>query len=159
MKSFSVAGYKVRVSDGDFSSVSCYVWHVIKPRGKKYVVRNKQGGGTVYLHRQILAAEPHECIDHKDGNGLNNARSNLRLCTHGQNMCNRVRGSRGKRTSRFKGVWWAKDIRRWRAQVIYKRKTHNLGCFTSEIEAATAYNVGARRIHGRFARLNKIPER
>ena len=73
------------------------------------------------LHRLILSRvlgrplEPGEEVDHIDGNGLNNRRSNLRLSTHRQNMQNR--GVASNNASGLKGVYFDKAHRKWRAEI------------------------------------------
>lgn len=114
---------------------------------------------TMLLHREVMERvlgrrlSSEERVDHKNGDGLDNRRQNLRLATHAQNMCNR-RPSRGS-TSRFLGVHYDSSRGKWRAKIkpVNGRYEH-LGRFDSEVEAAVAYNVAAAREHGDFARLN-----
>ncbi len=92
-------------------------------------------------------------VDHINCDGLDNRRANLRLATRQQNKCNsRPRARRG--TSRYKGVWWDKERRKWRAAVGYNGKTKHLGAFDNDIEAAKARDVAAKKYHGQFAWLN-----
>jgi len=103
------------------------------------------------MHRAILNAPPRMDVDHINGNGLNNTRENLRLCTRSQNMMNqRLKGG----TSRFRGVSWLKGGAKWHAQVRANGKRLHLGLFTDETEAAMAYDAAARELFGDFARLN-----
>jgi hypothetical protein len=94
-------------------------------------------------------------FDHKDGNGLNNTRSNLRPCTQGQNNMNQRK--RKNATSRFKGVTWSAADEKWKACITANHVQHHLGYFCDEEEAARAYDKAARSLHGEFARLN-FPE-
>jgi len=92
-------------------------------------------------------------VDHINCDGLDNRRANLRLATRQQNKCNsrpRLRGG----TSRYKGVFWAKDRKKWRASVSFNGKTKYLGGFDNEIEAAKVRDVAAKKYHGQFAWLN-----
>jgi hypothetical protein len=95
-------------------------------------------------------------VDHVNGDGLDNRRSNLRVCTHAENARNQSSRTRMS-TSRFRGVVWAKDRRKWRAMIGDNGRTVHLGNFTDEIEAAQAYDRAAREMYGAFARLN-FPE-
>ena len=96
-------------------------------------------------------------VDHIDRNRLDNRRSNLRLATKGENGRNRA-VNRNKKSSVFKGVFLAGDRvhrnRPWRAWISYENRKHLLGYFSTEVEAARAYDGAARRLHGAFARVN-----
>lgn len=94
-------------------------------------------------------------VDHKDGNGLNNVRSNLRFCTASQNKMNmRCWNKHG-----FKGVTFMKrrGLRCWRAKLTINKIVKHLGYFYCLHEAALAYNKAAKKYFGRFARLNAVP--
>ncbi len=112
--------------------------------------RNPEG---ILMHREIAlrAGLPYSPrYDHKDRDGLNNRRGNLRPCTVGQNCANKGK-KRTKATSRYKGVSWCTTNRVWHAQIMVNYKTINLGYFDDEEEAAEAYRVGARKHFGEFA--------
>lgn len=159
----------VLVDDADYGAVSVYAW-----RGEPevsvdgniltwYAVRTKTLNGhgkkrrrtTVRMHRQILAVPAGTEVDHADGNGLNNQRSNIRVCSHAQNGQNR-RKLRGK-SSRFKGVSWHKPSLTWQAYIGVKGHHKHLGRFTSEVAAAAAYNCAAKTIFKKFSKLNLCP--
>ena len=117
---------------------------------KKWVRRRLQ------MHRLIVDAPEGLMVDHKDGNGLNNQRSNLRICTHSQNARNQA-GNRNRMYSRYKGVTWHKGAHKWQAAIRGDNKMdYYLGCFIDEQDAAIAYNTAATRLHGEFARLNNV---
>lgn len=107
---------------------------------------------TIYLHRFLLDAEAGIHVDHIDGDGLNNRRSNIRLATPSQNTCNRTVW----RSGQYKGV--ERKGNRWRACVTFEGRRHYLGSFASAEEAAMAYDRGARLYHGEFAVVN-FPDR
>lgn len=106
----------------------------------------------VYMHRLILGVPRGQEVDHRNGNGLDNRRENLRVCSRGQNAKNL--GKIAAATSRFRGVSWSHDRREWRAAIAANRRRYFLGTFSSEPEAARAYDAAAIRLHGPFARLN-----
>lgn len=109
---------------------------------------------TIRMHRLILQATEGVEVDHIDGNGLNNTRANLRICTGKQNRRNKPK--RQGCASTHKGVTPWKG--RWMSRIVIDYKTIYLGLFTSELDAARAYNEAALKYHGEFARLNDIPE-
>jgi len=102
---------------------------------------------NLLLHRLILDIPDSMEGDHKDGNGLNNRRDNLRPATHSDNMHNSC-SKRG--TSKFKGVHFYKQTNKWRAGIASK----HLGYFHNETDAALAYDAAARKYFGEFARPN-----
>jgi hypothetical protein len=113
----------------------------------------------ILLHRLILNVPEGTEVDHIDLNGLNCQRGNIRACTSSQNHANRPKQAtnwRGMRpSSAFKGVSWEHWTNRWRADICFNKRGINLGRFTSELDAALAYNVAAERLFGDFARLNR----
>lgn len=141
------------VDDEDFESLSKWKWRF----GHGYARRDIKIGGrrTIYMHRQIIGAKKGMCTDHKDHNGLNNQRNNLRLCTVSQNMCNR-RHLKRKKFTIFRGVRMDRRTLKWNAVISKDGVTRYIGSFKSDIEAAMAYNKYAKKIHGEFCILNKI---
>ena len=106
---------------------------------------------AIYMHRLILGVtDPDIDVDHRDGNGLNNCRSNLRLCNASQNAANMAK-PRGA-LSQYKGVH--RCAGKWRAQITHLGKRHHLGYFVGESDAARAYDAAARALFGEFARTN-----
>jgi hypothetical protein len=94
-----------------------------------------------YLIHNIIMNTPSNMVtDHIDGNGLNNTKSNLRICTHRQNLHNIKR----KGTSKYPGVSWYKNSNKWRATIRINGKVKHLGLFTDEREAAKSYEKALR---------------
>lgn len=107
------------------------------------------------MHRLIAGAERGQIVDHIDGNGLNNRRSNLRLCTHQQNIANRARQVNG--SGPYKGVSFCRQKRLtkpWRAAIGGHKSVLFIGCFSTAEEAAAAYDIAAVLRYGEFACLN-----
>ena len=102
-------------------------------------------GGDV-LHRSVLT-------DHKNGNGLDNRRANLRPATRSQNGANR--GPTPNTSSVYLGVCRHKGGG-WQASATHNGATRYIGYFASETEAAIAYNKFAAENHGEYARLNVV---
>lgn len=101
----------------------------------------------------LLNAAPGQLVDHKNLNGLDNRRENLRLCTDGQNKANgRVRRDN---TSGYRGVYWNSSANKWQAYISVNSQRLYLGVFSDAWDAATAYNEAATLHYGEFARLNE----
>lgn len=147
------------VDEKDFASLSACRWMAM-PRdqtGAKYYASRAAGRKTIYMHRHILGAAVGQEVDHIDGDGLNNCRSNLRLCDHRLNCVNR----RGYNPlSGFRGVYATPLATRWVAKISdgHRKLTH-LGTFSSKEEAAVAYDRAASSLYGQFAVLNFPDER
>ena len=141
------------VDAADYEWLSQYKWSATSSGLNTYACRNVRGK-IVLMHRFIMKAPKGMVVDHIDGNGLNNCRSNLRICTHSQNMCNsRIRSG----SSQYKGVCYERRSGRWVAHIACEGQSYHLGTFDSEIEAARAYDRKAIELFGQFARLN-FPE-
>lgn len=144
----------------DLPIVAAHTWRLSRnPRGYAYGqshIRQPDGRlKSVLLHRLILGF-PRLIIDHRNGNGLDNRRCNLRVASYSQNTLNSK--MRSNNHSGFRGVTWDKEQGKWRAQLIINRKRINLGRFPTKEMAALAYNNAAIIHHGEFARLNEIDE-
>jgi len=107
---------------------------------------------TIMMHRFILNAPRHLVVDHINHNGLDNRKSNLRLCTRAENSRNRR--SFNNKSSRYKGVSWDKQRKLFLAAIRCNGKYYNLGRFKSETAAAKAYDKKTRELFGEFAYLN-----
>ncbi len=142
------------VDDDDYERVAQYKWHAYQARhGRWYAKRHTSrttGRHTLYLHRFILNVVSH--IDHKNHDGLDNRRCNLRPATRNQN--NRNRGMSCRNRIGYKGVRRARNNQRWGALITVNNKQIWLGMFNSQIDAARAYDAKARELHGEFAGLN-----
>lgn len=141
----------VRLDDADLALVRGRKWRAMRKGNLVYAVASERKGATL-MHRLILGAPRGMFVDHINGDGLDNRRENIRLCTNSQNMMN-IRKSPG-RSSRFKGVSWDTKNRKWVAQIEKNRITTYLGGLDSEERAARQYDRAARLMFGKFARTN-----
>lgn len=144
-------GYIAMVDDEDYDTLNKYNWH-----RSHYGYAERREGGIIKMHKQILGFPELE-TDHIDGNGLNNQKSNLRICSHADNMRNQKKKKCG--LSRYKGVSlnhkWNKT-NNYRVSIMKNYKRYHIGYFKTEKEAAVAYNDAAIKYFGEFARLNII---
>ena len=143
----------------DYPLVSRFKWHAIKttPKSKTHYVATYLSKKPIFLHRLILNPLPGMEVDHKNGNGLDNRRVNLRICTIAENRQNT--SGWAKRKCLYKGVSRVKKTtgnkggKCWEARICYGGKQRAKSFFTAE-QAARYYDEQARIHHGKFARLN-----
>lgn len=148
-------GQVALVDDSDFEYLNQWKWCARKHRNTFYAQRSlprvngKQE--TVQMHRFILGlTDPKVLTDHKDWNGLNNQRSNLRVATVSQNNANK----KPKGTSKYMGVSLLSRDNVWVANLYKNGKHYWLGRYNTEKEAALAYDEAAKKYHGEFANIN-----
>lgn len=144
------------IDDEDYDVVSQYHWHTRKTPHNFYAVTHiykEDKRTTLAMHQLITLPNFGQQVDHKNGNGLDNRRENLRIVTHQENNFNR-KYTFG--TSKYKGVSWHKRDNYWQATIKFNKKAKMLGYFKEEKEAALAYNVAAKKYFGEFASLNEI---
>jgi hypothetical protein len=111
------------------------------------------GQKPVLLHRHVFGKD--QDIDHVNGDALDNRKCNLRYTTISQNGMNR-RKQKKPTSSKYKGVHYSKNAKKWHAYLQWRRVPINIGYFVSEDDAARAYNKRALEMFGEFARLNII---
>jgi len=148
-------GYYTQVDDEDYVELSKHKWSAHGTHPHIYAVRvDTSNGGRVNLrmHRVITSAQKGFVVDHKDHNGLNNTRDNLRVCKQGDN-CKNVSVHKNA-TSKYLGVYFDKVHRKYRAQIQINRKKIYMGLFKVEIDAAKAYDIKAKELFGEFANVN-----
>src|SRR6266849_5084013 len=145
-------GQNALVDTSDYEWLTQWNW-TAHPRGPYasngfYAKRGMKGGKTVTMHQMICG----KYYDHRNRNGLDNRRSNLRKATPSQQAWN-LSPNRNN-TSGFKGVYWNNQRGKWMALIYVHWKRIYLGLFTSKKMAAKARDRAARKYHGRFATFN-----
>ena len=149
------------VDNKDFEQLNKYKWYAHKDRcGRYYALRGVwdikiQNSITIPMHRQILGLNYKDGkeSDHKDRNGLNNQRYNLRICTKAENLRNSIKKGHNC-SSKYKGVDWREKKEKWRARIHCNRKTYFLGYYESEVKAARVYDKAAIELFGEYAKTN-----
>lgn len=133
----------------DYQKVKDFTWHI---DGDGYV-SSKVNGKFVQFHRYILNPPREMQVDHINHCKTNNRRNNLRLATQSQNQFNALT-HKNKKYSRYKGVSYFFRTRKYKASICLNGKSHYLGSFETEVEAATAYDRKAKELFGEYALIN-----
>lgn len=143
-------GLYTLVDGEDYERLNQHKWYARKTPYTYYAIRHK-GQGIIYMHREILNAPAHLETNHRNHNGLDNRKTNLRVCTRAQNTQN----ARPREvTSKFKGIGWYKSRSKWRAKIFCNGKHYHIGYFFDEDIAAKAYDKKAKELFGEFAITN-----
>ena len=152
-------GKFAQVDDEDFEWLNQWKWFAGKMGNTFYARRNVTINGiqtAQLMHVLIMGEDSLKLhIDHKDGDGCNDQRLNLRRCTQSENCMNRK--PRKNCASIYKGVCWHKSNRKWMAYIKIGERRIHLGCFNSDLDAAHAYDIACIKHHGEFARPNFPP--
>lgn len=146
-------GMQVRYDDQDHEKVAALGWYAVL-QGRVWYAHSTCAVPKK-IHRYITDAPDGVLVDHRDGDGLNNCRSNLRVCTRAQNAWNA--NAHADSTSGFKGVTYDKSNKTrnpWRANICKDGVRYRLGRFPTAEAASVAYNEAAKKLFGEFARLN-----
>lgn len=158
MKEIQLTQGKVAlVDDADFEWLNQFKWYAAYQRtGAHWYAQRRESSASsrkLLMHRVILDVDdPMLEVDHKDRNGLNNTRANLRQATRAQNQQNGILPRNN--TSGYKGIYLDKRRGKWQAKIRYNGKQHYIGQFDGPEAAARAYDAAARKHFGEFARCN-----
>ncbi len=153
-------GLRAKIEAEDYDRVMEHTWRVIKKdSGRLKVVTNvmtKLGNRQVSLGQFLMNPPKGKMVyPRRFMEGLDYRKSNLIVCT----MKERQRilpKSRNHGSSRFKGVSFVQSLKRWRSSIKVDGKSISIGVFTSELEAAAAYNKAAREHFGDMAYQNPL---
>lgn len=147
-------GREVLLDDEDYERINQSVWFSCQKKGDtRYAVRFEKTGKYISMHREILNPKKEQLVDHINHDGLDNRKCNLRLASFAENTWNR-RVEKGKTSSKFKGVRWARG--HYYVYIGKDNKKHYRGQYKTEVEAALAYDKAALELHGEFANTNAM---
>lgn len=128
-----------------------YRWFALKKHGNKiYAIRRDKNNKQIYMHRQIMEVSDRGlCVDHINGDPLDNRKENLRICSQGENMRN------------YRNAWGKEGVRgvmkttkgKFRARIRHNYKLHHIGTFDTLHDASIAYAFASSLLHGEFGSL------
>jgi hypothetical protein len=148
------------VDPDDYPRLAAYKWRLCRTKGKNVLyaersIRLPNGKySRILMHHHLILPPDGYVVDHVNGNGLDNRRDNLRIATVAQNAWN---SKKRNPRSGYKGVYFDRQKRLWRAAIVCNRKRIHLGYFKNKIIAAKAYDTAAKKHYKDFARLNFPP--
>jgi hypothetical protein len=151
------------VDDDDFEYLNQFNWHMSTYRELNYAKRNVRAGTSHKLrpmHREIFEYRGIDLtnleVDHINGDGLDNRRSNLRLATHKENLANCAKRSATRcKNHGFKGITFNPKNAKWVAQIAVNGKHIECGEYNTPSKAANAYDDAAVQYFGKFAKTNE----
>lgn len=160
MKEIKLTQNKVAlVDDEDYEwLINCGIsWHLNGDKHTDYAIGCSGRKKKFKMHTEILKKyglhENGKEIDHKNHNGLDNRKENLRICTHAQNRRNSKPDKNS--TSIYKGVSiFPKKSSKWQSFIFKDGQLIKIGAFYNEKDAAIAYDIFAKKMFGEFAYLN-----
>ena len=144
------------VDDDDYERLNGYKWYNSTDGYIQRSIKKSNEKWMIWMIHWDVIGKPidGQQVDHRDGNKLNNCRSNLRICSNAENGMNR--GMNKNNSTGYKGVKWNNASNKWIALIRTNGKQMYLGSFNDKIDAALAYNDGAKKYHGEFAQLNNV---
>lgn len=147
------------VDNEDFEYLNQFKWYY--DNSGKYAMRRfyykDKKSKIISMHRFIMKPPKDKLIDHKNMDGLDNRKSNLRICGKRENAINTALRKNNK--SGYTGVHHnTKSTPPWRVNLKENGKQVCVGYFYDVKEAAKAYNEKAKELYGEYARLNIIKD-
>ena len=146
------------VDTEDYNKLNQYNWYAQYDEklnsfyAARHITVSKNKREQIRMHCVIMNTHKKLEVDHINHNTLDNRKSNLRVCTHQQNCMNQLKCKNS--SSKHKGVNWDAYHKKWHVRIQNNGKSCHLGFFTSEIKAACVYNIAAKILFGKYARLN-----
>lgn len=149
----TIDGYKIIFDNDDYKVACKFKWHVReKGNHKRPYIAGTNMQASVFV---FGSGKEGYVIDHINGDTFDNRKKNLRLATYSENGQNRKK--KLNTSSRFIGVTFDRDKKLYVGKLAKTGKTVWKKYFHSEVEAARAYNIEARKIYGDNAAQNIVP--
>lgn len=146
-------GYTAKVDPEDYDLINYRKWCASITNNGTVYAQSRIEYKLCLMHRIIMGiSDPKIIVDHIDHDTLNNCKYNLRVCSRSEN--NRNKRSHKNSSSKYLGVSWDKSRNKWKANICYNRKNKCIGRFSTEKEAALAYDKHALSLFGEYANLN-----
>ena len=145
-------GYKALVDDEDYLRLKELMWYADKRSNTTYAVHKRKGCKVIRMHRMVIKVPADLTVHHINKNGLDNRKCNLVITTQQENV--RQARKRGYVTSKYKGVSWRADMKKWHARLYVSGNVILLGNFNVENDAAKAYDVAVLKHLGKGYPLN-----
>lgn len=142
----------IKIDKQDLDLFNSYIWHIEKRKSGIEYLGTRILDKIVLFHWILIDKQTGMEIDHINGNGLDNRRENLRICTHKQNMYNKKLYKNNK--SGYKGVYMQTGRNKFSVQIRVNGKKIRLGNFKNKEDAAIMYDKSAKLYFGEYARLN-----
>jgi hypothetical protein len=146
------------VDPDDYERISRHKWYTCRRNRTYYAIRGQwspilKKRLNISMHREIIDVPEGLVADHINHNGWDNRKANLRPATPAENAQN-ARYPKINTTSKYRGVWYNKKKKRWRAVIGINNTRKVIGNFRDEIDAAKAYDKAAKHFYREFAILN-----
>ena len=146
------------IDPDDYERINRHKWYTYMKNRTYYAIRGQwspsQGKRlTISMHREILRVPDDLFVDHINHNGSDNRKANLRPATPADNA-RYARYPKINTSSKYRGVWYNKQTKKWRASIVVNRKRKHLGYFFDEVDAGKAYDKAAKKHYKEFAILN-----
>jgi hypothetical protein len=143
------------VDDEDFETLSRLKWHAIVCKNTGYAAHRESSGKYLMMHRFVLrinGLDKEGIVDHRNGNGFDNRKQNLRIGSHSQNLQNQK--IHCDKAIKVKGAFWDKNRQKFIASICVNGRQIFLGRFDDLNDAADAYRTAAAVYFGQFARTD-----
>ena len=137
----------------DYKRLKRYKWCAVRDKGTFYAIRTDRTNGkkrTIRMHREIMKVMQGFQIDHLNGNGLDNRKLNLRICTNAQNQWNR------HPLPSIGGIWWDKKRKRFRIRMMSNGKRKYLGQYKEKSEAIRTYQKAVKERQRNYIEVNEL---
>jgi hypothetical protein len=151
IKSKKYGEKQISFDTSDYDIIKNYKWYVVKDDKTFYAQAHINRNATIKMHQLIIKCPSGKQIDHKNRNGLDNKKRNLRICTASQNCINRQKTSKNK--SGYKGVYFNKSNNKWHVQIVINKIRYHIGYFKTPESAYKAYCKAAKKHHKDFCCL------